>query len=312
MPIHPDLQSLLASIPAIDFETLPLDMARTAPDFPDAAQPELASIEDITVGTPGGERLVRIHRPLNDGAKPTVVFIHGGGWFNGDPISVTPVTARLAAYLDAVVVSISYRLAPENPFPAAYDDALFLTQWAAARIGELGGLTDAFVIAGESAGANLAAAVAHALKDERVITGQLLLNPATDLSADAKNAASYVANEDPALTTKNMNFFIRTYLGSDSSTDWRASPASAPDFTGLAPAVVGVSGYDPLCDDGRAYAKKLHDAGVPTRLVEFEDLIHAYAAQSFLIPAAHTALVQTLDEFRELMDWPELKVAETS
>lgn len=307
MPIHPQLQQLLAAVPQIDFETISIEDLRVAAaaQVPAGAPgPELASTEDHQVPTPNGALSVRIHRPLGEGPKPTVVFFHGGGWSVGSPAIISPLTERLSAYLGAVVVSASYRLAPENRFPAAYEDAVFLTRWAAENVGELGGQPEAFAVAGESAGGNLAAAVALTLRGENLLAGQLLFNPATDLSAAARDTDSWRADADPALPVANTEWSIRSYLGTEASTDWRASPASAEDVTGAAPLVVGVSGNDPLRDDGRAYADKFTTAGVPTRVICFEDLVHAYAAQSFLVPVANDALIQTCEEFRTLMNWP--------
>lgn len=290
----------------MDMETVPLDQLRAMAGLlpPDLNSPALASTENRVIATSSGDRAVSIYRPVGEGPRPTMVFIHGGGWIVGSPEAVAPVSSRLAAYLGAVVVSISYRLAPENRFPAAFEDAVLLTRWAAEHIAELGGRPNAFAVAGESAGGNLAAATALALRGEGLLAGQLLLNPATDLSSEGKATASFQADADPALTAANADFSMRSYLGAEASTDWRASPASANDFSGVAPAVIGVSGYDPLRDDGIAYATKLKAAGVPAEVICFDDLIHAYAAQSFLVPACNEALVKTCDQFRQLMGWP--------
>lgn len=307
MTIHPQLQPLLAGFPFVDFNTLTVGQLRemsAAPLPPGTPGPELASTDERDIDTPNGALTVRIHRPLGQGPVPTVVFIHGGGWVVGSPAAVGPVTERLSAYLGAVVVSISYRLAPEHPFPAGYEDALFLTRWAADHVGELGGRSEAFAIAGESAGGNYAAAVAIALRDEGILAGQLLFNPATDLGPTYRDAESYRKDLDPALRAVNVDYSVRSYLGAEFSTDWRASPIAADDVAGVAPAVIGTSGNDPLHDQGLAYADKLNAAGVPVRVADFDDLVHAYAAQSFLVPVCNDALVQTCDQFRTLMDWP--------
>ncbi|MBE7955403.1 alpha/beta hydrolase [Microbacterium sp. R1] len=307
MPIHPQLQALLANFPKVDYNDFTLEQIReiAAAPLPEGTPaPEIASSVDQDVETPNGVRRVRIQRPLGNGPKPTLVYIHGGGWVVGSPDAVDPETRRLAAYLDAVVVSISYRLAPEDQFPAGYEDALFLTQWAAEHVGELGGRGDQFAIAGESAGGNFAAAIAVALREDNILAGQLLLNPATDLGPTARDAASYLADLDPALTSVNTDYSIRQYLGAESSTDWRASPVYAEDFTGVAPAVIGISGNDPLHDQGQEYGDKLASAGVAVRVLDFDDLVHAYAAQSFLLPVCNDALVRTCEEFRTLLSWP--------
>lgn len=307
MPINPQLQTLLDSVPTVDLRTLTIAQIRgmNASSIPEGQPgPEAESTEDRRIDTPNGPLAARIHRPFGEGPFPTVVFIHGGGWVAGSPAVISPTTERMCRYLGAVVVSISYRLAPEHPFPAGFDDTLFLTQWAADHIDELGGRTDAFAISGESAGGNFAAAIAVAMRTDDILTGQLLFNPAVDLGPTRCDTDSYRADLDPALSAVNVDYSVRSYLGAEASTDWRASPIVAEDVAGLAPAVVGVSGYDPLRDQGLAYADKLKAAGVPVEVARFDDLVHAYAAQSPLIPVCNEALVQTCDQFRALMGWP--------
>jgi acetyl esterase len=307
VPINPQLQAFLANFPKVDYNDFTLEQIRelAAAPLPEGIPaPEIASSVDQDVETPGGVRRIRVQRPLGEGPKPTLVYIHGGGWVVGSPDAVDPETRRLAAYLDAVVVSISYRLAPEAQFPAGYEDALFLTRWASEHVDELGGRADQFAIAGESAGGNFAAAIAVALREENILAGQLLFNPATDLGPTFRDAASFRADLDPALTSVNTDYSVRQYLGTESSTDWRASPTYADKFTGVPPAVIGISGNDPLHDQGKEYGDRLTAAGVPTRVVDFEDLVHAYAAQSFLFPVCNDALVRTCDEFRALLGWP--------
>jgi acetyl esterase len=307
VPIHPELEPFFSTLPRVDYNDYTMEQIRAlaAAPLPEGSPaPAIASSEDREITTPYGTRTVRVQRPLGDGPFPTMVYIHGGGWVVGSPDAVDPETRRLTAYLGVVVVSISYRLAPEHPFPAGFEDALFLTQWAAEHVDELGGRADAFAIAGESAGGNIAAAVAIELRQQGILAGQLLFNPATDLGPTSREAASFIRDEDPALTSNNADFSMRKYLGTESSTDWRASPVYADDVTGLAPAVIGISGNDPLHDQGKAYGDKLTAAGVPTRVLDFDDLFHAYAAQSFLFNATDEALHRTCDEFRQLMGWP--------
>lgn len=309
MPIHSELQQLLTALPAIDLETITIEDLRAAANtpFPSVGSPEpkLAATEDRQVDTPHGSLTVRIHRPLSAGPTPTVMFFHGGGWTVGSPAAVSPLTERLSAYLGAVVVSGSYRLAPEHRFPAAYDDAYFLTRWAADHLDSLGGLPDAFVVAGESAGGNLAAAVALALREENILAGQLLLNPATNLSLDRRDTESYRADPDPGLTAINVEWSVQSYLGSDQSTDWRASPACAENLTGAPTALVSTAGNDPLRDDGLAYATKLAAAGVTAEAINFPDMIHGTASQAPVVTSANDALVQTCVKLRALMGWPE-------
>ena len=308
-PIHPDVRQLLGGLPAIDFATISVEDLRAAVSTPPPSigspEPRLAFTEDRRIDTPNGSLTVRIHRPLGAGPMPTVLFFHGGGWTVGSPAAASPLTERLSAYLGAVVVSGSYRLAPEHRFPAAFDDACYLTRWTASHIDSLGGRADAFAVAGESAGGNLAAAVALAVRDENILAGQLLLNPATDLSVDRRNTDSYRADNDLGLTAGNGDWSIRSYLGADATTDWRASPASAENVAGAPPALISTAGHDPLRDDGLAYAEKLTATGITAEAINFPDMVHGYPALAPLVAAANDSFIQTCSRFRALMGWPE-------
>jgi acetyl esterase len=271
-----------------------------------ASVPEVASVTETVVPGGAGPVAARIYRPRAEaGPLPTVVFFHGGGWVIGD-LDTHDLTCRtIAVRCDAVVVSVDYRLAPEHPFPAAVDDALAATRWAAAHLGDLGG-NDVLGVAGDSAGGNLSAVVAQVLRDEGVaLGGQLLIYPGTDLLADlpsrTENAQGYF------LDMPTMAWFAKHYLsGHDDSgrahdpTDPRLSPLRG-DVTGVAPAVVVVAQFDPLRDEGTAYAEALAAAGVPVLVEEFAGLIHGFVDMGRHSPAAQAAVERTCELFRAVL-----------
>jgi acetyl esterase/lipase len=202
----------------------------------------------------------------------TLVYFHGGGWVVGDLDSHEAHAVRLANESACVVVNVDYRLAPEHRFPAAYDDSLAATLWARDHIGRLGGQAQRLAVGGDSAGGNLAAAVALACRDRGIgLAAQLLIYPVTDLSR---------LNGLPE----------RAYLGDEhlarSSLDPRASPRHAASHAGLAPAILGVGGHDFLYADNLAYAAALRAAGVPLTYREFPTLNHGFFSFTAISPAS--------------------------
>lgn len=277
------------------FRTLTVDLRDPA------SLPDVASVEPVSIPGPGSDLPARIYRPRATGPLPTVVMFHGGGWVIGD-LDTHEVMARTIADLcEAVVVSVDYRLAPEHPFPAPLEDALAATRWAAAHLDDLGG--DArLAVAGDSAGANLSAVVAQTFRDEGLpLTGQLLIYPASDMPGDyasrTDNGAGYF------LDTATMAWFMRAYVGErtpEELADPRLSPLHG-DLTGLAPAVVVVAQFDPLRDEGAAYAEALRAAGVPTESRTFDGLIHGFVDMGRHSRAAQSAVEQTCGLFRGVL-----------
>lgn len=258
--------------------------------------------EDRTVEGPGGPIPVRVYRPptAHRTPHPVVLFIHGGGWSVGD-IESYDGTARLhAAGADAVVISIDYRLAPEDPYPAAVDDVWAVTQWVAAHADELQVDGSRLAVAGDSAGGNLAAVVAQLARDAGgpAIRFQLLWYPSTtfDLSLP-----SFTENADaPVLTTEAASGYSRWYVADMDLSEMPATlaPARATDLTGLPPAYIAVAGHDPLRDDGARYAELLSAAGVPVELHNARTLIHGYLGYAGVVPAATEATERGLDALR--------------
>ena len=260
----------------------------------------VGSVEDRALPGAGGDLAVRVYRPEPDSPVPTVVLFHGGGWVIGDLDTHDAMARSLCRDCRAVVVSVDYRLAPEAPFPAAVEDAVAATRWAAAHLDELGG-DDRLAVAGDSAGGNLAAVVAQSLRDEAgaALVAQLLVYPATDATGDypsrVENGTGYF------LERPTMDWFMRHYsAGGAVLTDPRVSPLRAADLSGLPPAVVVTAGFDPLRDEGEAYAAALRDAGVPVQVRRFDSMIHGFFDMGQISPAAQDAVAQTCAMFAQL------------
>jgi acetyl esterase len=217
---------------------------------------------------------IRIYRPEGpDAARPLVLYFHGGGFVFGDLRGGDWIAGTVAKQLDAVVVSVDYRLAPKHPFPAGVDDCFAALVWAADHAAELGADAARIGVMGESAGGNLAAVVALMARDASApkVRHQALLYPTTGL----QDSVSRRENADAViLTAADMQRFDELYAGDRS--DWRVAPILASTFTGLPPAVVVVASHDPLHDDGVRYAEALEGAGVPVRLVEYPAMPHGF------------------------------------
>jgi acetyl esterase len=222
---------------------------------------------DRTVPVRDGERIgVRVYRPSGEGPCPLVVNLHGGGWVIGSLAMAESLCSRLAAGLGAVVVSVDYRLAPEHRFPTAAHDSYDATVWARDHAAELAADGSRLAVVDDSAGGNLAAAVALLARDGGgpAIAAQALLYPPLDLTL---SSPSMVENADaPMLTRADMRAYRDHYLGPHGDPeDPLASPLFAEDLSGLPPALVQTAEFDPLRDDGARYADRLTAAGVPVR-----------------------------------------------
>ncbi|MFE2282978.1 alpha/beta hydrolase [Streptomyces sp. NPDC059443] len=308
MPLDPPIADLLKGVnatprgriadadPVVLREGERLSNAMVAPKTP----VEVGSVVDDTLPGPAGPVPVRVYRPADDRPAPTVVFFHGGGWMVGDLDTHDHVTRRLCHDLGAVVVAVHYRRLPENPFPAAFDDCLAAARWVADHIGDHGGRRDRLAVAGDSAGAALAASVALAFRDEgQQLAGQLLVYPATDRSG--REYPSYEENaEGYLLTREDLRDLTDLLLGGARAAgeDFRASPLRAASHAGVAPAVIGTAAYDPLRDEGLAYANALKDAGVDVFVRNYAGLVHGFLNMFAVSPAAETAVAEMIKEFK--------------
>jgi acetyl esterase len=218
---------------------------------------------DQSIPGPRGPLPVRIYHPRSRCApRPVLVYFHGGGFVVGSIASHDGVCRTLAREADAIVVSVEYALAPEARFPAGVDDAVAATRWVIAEAESFGGDPRSVAVGGDSAGGNLAAVVAQVTRaDARRPVFQLLVYPATDLTRSLPSHRLF--REGYMLTEKSIDWYLANYLNNDrEKTDPRASPLFAPDLRGLPRALVLTAGFDPLRDEGRAYADKMRAAGV--------------------------------------------------
>lgn len=280
MPLDPEIRQMLettgGSLP--DVRTQPLDAVRRVYDMSAGISTiELAGIRDMTIPGPGGDLPVRVYRPAGGGLKPALVYFHGGGWVIGSLASHDGACRRLAEVSGCVVVAVDYRLAPEHPFPAAFDDSYAATKWVAAEAASLAIDPTRVGVAGDSAGANLAAAVTLKARDAGgpALAVQVLIYPATRFDAETpsmiRNAEGY------GLTTAAMRWFSAQYIPDPALRQSPfASVMNAKSVAGLPRALVVTAEFDPLCDEGEAYAERLRDAGVPVRAIRYDGTIHGF------------------------------------
>jgi acetyl esterase len=259
-----------------------------------AAPPEVARVAELRVPGPAGDIPVRLYRPLgssDDDRLPVLVYFHGGGWTIGDLDTHDVPCRELANLARCAVASVGYRLAPEHKFPAAFDDAVAATRWLHAHAEALRLDAARLAVGGDSAGGNLAAAVAIAFRDTAGprIAMQALIYPAVDQAADTRSHAAFA--DGYLLTRDAIEWFKGNYLrGPEDEADWRASPLRAGDLAGLPPAYIITAGFDPLVDEGRAYAERLRAAGVKVTYECFAGMIHGFITMGGAIAAAHHAL----------------------
>jgi acetyl esterase len=232
------------------------------------------------------------------GPLPLLVWLHGGGWVVGDLDTADATCGRAAVEMNAIIVSLDYRLAPEHPWPAGLEDALAAFRDVLARAGELGADPARIGIGGGSAGGNLSAIACRRLRDEGGPQPhlQLLVYPSTDLRRNTDSFDEFA--EGFLLTRAGVDWCLEKVQPDVMSPD--ASPALAEDLSGLPPAVVVTAGFDPLRDEGEAYARALEAAGVPVVHVDAADQIHGFLSMDLLSPRADAAVDRLLQEARAL------------
>lgn len=260
----------------------------------DAEVGELAVKRDLSIPGPAGDIPARLYDTRADREPgPVMVFYHGGGFVIGDIESHEPYCAEAARQLDMPVISIDYRLAPENPFPAAPEDCEAATRWVADNIPCTG-----LILSGDSAGGNLTVVTAMALRDapaSKPVVAQYPIYPAV---AEHEPWPSYEAfKQGYLLTEDSMDFFMSSYAGDGS---WRVAPLHR-DLAGMPPAVVITAGLDPLRDQGRAYAARLIEAGVRTTYIEASGNIHGFICLRKGIPSSHQDITNGLNALKELL-----------
>lgn len=259
---------------------------------PDA--PDMALVEDMSIPGPASPLKIRSYRPIRSKTNdilPALVYYHGGGCVIGDLDTHDVLCRELSNLANIAVLSVDYRLAPENPFPAAADDCISATQWIHQHADQLNIDKNRIAVGGDSAGGNLAAVVCIALRDANDFQPvfQLLIYPMTDARAQTPSMTS---NGQGYLLTKDAvayyhNHYIPNHVD---RLDWKASPLLANDLSNLPPALIITAGYDPLRDEGLYYADKLSTAGVPTQYICFERQIHGFILMGRILDEANTAV----------------------
>jgi acetyl esterase len=312
MPLDPQVQGLLEAMAAQGmppFHQMTVAQAReVAYAFVDLQgdTEEVAEVREVSVFVDGGAVAVRVYRPDAPGPLPLVVYFHGGGWVIGDLDVADKPCRSLANAARAVVASVDYRRAPEHRFPTASEDSYAATTWLVEHAADFGADARDVTVCGDSAGGNLAAAVTLMARDRGgvPITRQVLLYPVTS-PAEGSPFGSYVENADGyLLTAGDMHWFWKQYLRSpEDGKHPYAAPLETADLTGLPPAFVTVCEFDPLRDEGIAYADRLEKAGVPVTLNRIDGAVHgifwlagAVALGRDLIGAAATAIRQRVPE----------------
>ncbi|NQT16750.1 MAG: alpha/beta hydrolase [Planctomycetes bacterium] len=308
MPIDPQVQALLDEIDALDappLHTLGPEKARIAAAADSGAverRPPLAAREDRTVPGPAGPIPVRIYVPRGEGPWGILVFYHGGGWVLGGIATHDVTCCQLADAAGCMVVSVDYRLAPEHKYPAAVDDAYAAVEWVFEHAESMGGDPRRVAVGGDSAGGNLAAAVCLMARDRNAFQPrfQLLIYPIVDYHL---NTPSYLENAEGCfLTRETMKWFWQCYLQRDE--DGRhpyASPLRAEDLGGLPEALVITAEYDPLRDEGEAYAARLRQAGVTVTQTRYDGMIHAFFRRTAQFDKARAAMQEVSEALRRAL-----------
>lgn len=291
MPLDPQAEQFLrqlAEAQAPPLHELPVEDARRMV-LPLAGEPErVGGVRCEVVRSSGVDIPLRVFSPLVDVVASTqrdagrvgrsiVLFFHGGGWVLGSVDTHDAVCRRLANETGCLVLSVDYRLAPEHRFPAALDDCFAAANWAHEHAERLGGDRERLFVSGDSAGGNLAAAVALRARDDGgpPLRGQILVYPITDCNFDRDSYREF--GDGYHLTRDTMRWFWEQYTSNDAEARhlW-ASPLRAGDLSRLPPALVVTAEYDPLRDEGRAYADALAAAGVPVERIDCRGMIHGF------------------------------------
>lgn len=307
MPLDADTKAFLdqaAASGAPPLEQLPVPEARNFIRmlFGDVAREQVKRVEDRTISANGANIPIRIYTPDGKAPLPILVYLHGGGWVIGDVESYDPACRTLANGAGCVVVSVDYRLAPEHKFPTGPEDCYAALKWVAENAASLGGDPSRIAVGGDSAGGNLSAVVAQMARDRGgpSLKYQLLIYPVTDHRLDTQ---SYRANAEGYLLTKNgMDWFWNHYLREpNDGTKPYASPLRAANLANLPPALVITAEFDPLHDEGAAYAEKLKAAGVKVKYSDYKGTIHGFFTLGHVLSQGQTVMHEVCDELRKAL-----------
>jgi cation diffusion facilitator CzcD-associated flavoprotein CzcO/acetyl esterase/lipase len=308
-PLKPDVAAMLRVMAELELppiESMPVSDARAFMEASAELAPPGPAVGEVVDGTlpgaDGNDLEYRLYRPAGDGPHAVVAYFHGGGWVLGSHTSDDALCRDLCSQSGAIIVSVNYRHAPEARFPAAADDAVAAVRWIGDHAEELGGHPGRLAVAGWSAGANVAAVACQQVRDGGgpEIVGQLLLTPATDGTTVRpsleENAEGYV------LTRSLMEWFWDHYCDPADRSDPKASPLLAADLAGLPPAMIVTCQFDPLRDEGDAYAEALASAGVPVRHLRVEGHTHTSLGAVGVLPTGAPIRAEMADALRSFFD----------
>ena len=306
--LHPQARAVLDAIAALGGsagEPASVDEMRrlqvVEAQFSGAPQ-AVGAVRDFQVDGPAGLIGVRLYTPDVAGPRPTVMFIHGGGWVLGSVELSDALCRALCRASGMLIASVEYRLAPEHPFPAGLDDAYSVLVWLHANPAELDAIPGLLAVCGDSAGGNLSAAVALKARDEGGprLALQCLIYPALDPTLAGESYERLAKGF--GLTREEMRRFWDLYLTrAEDAANPYASPLRAADVSGVTPAFIVTAEYDPLLDDGEQYAEMLRAAGVRTRTVSYPGMIHGFVSYLGWIDVAHSAIEECAAALKDAM-----------
>jgi acetyl esterase len=311
MPLDPAAAQIAAALhatfPAIDFDrngTVHREMLRAAAAeaIHESTEP-IGSVQDRDVDGPNGLIPVRVYRPVgapDDEPLPVAVFAHGGGWVVCDLDSHDSMCRAITNAAGCTVVAVDYRLAPEHPFPAGVEDVYAVLVWAGAHGEDIGGDPSRLAVIGDSAGGNLAAVVAQMARDRGgpALLAQVLIYPVIDFRFDTPSHLD--PGDATVLQSDEVRYFWYQYLPDHAVGEQPyASPIRAESLAGLPPTLVITAEYDPLRDEGEAYAARLEAEGVPTTATRYDGVMHSFVTFLDALPAARQAVAQVASTLRE-------------
>ncbi len=302
--LQPDVAAMLAELEELGLppmDSLPVEGARAFTVEMGAEAPPGPDVGEIVDGVfpgPAGDLQYRLYRPDSPGPHPIVVYFHGGGWVLGDHTFDAPFCQDICVRSDTIILSVNYRHAPEDRFPAAPVDGLAAAQWASENAESLGGISGQLAVAGWSAGANVAAVVCQSARDAGgpAISGQMLMTPATD--CDLTRQSYIECAEGYFLTTSLMEWFWDHYADPVDRSDPRASPLRADDLCNLPPAFIVVSEFDVLRDEGLAYADALKAAGTESQSLLAKGHVHTSLTAVDVIESSVAVRAEIANELR--------------
>jgi acetyl esterase len=308
MPLDPQVEKVLKQteelgLPAYQ-DLTPMEARKQMLSLAPPVDPLLSvkRVEDRNIPGPGGDIPIRLYYPSGDAPFPVMVYFHGGGWVIGDLDTHHAFCHALAKAGNCLVVSVDYRLAPEHRYPSAVEDAYAATRWVAENVEAIQADPDRFAVCGDSAGGHLAAVVSMMARDRKGprIDLQILIYPITDCSFDT---TSYIENKEGYNLTRDlMIWFWNHFLNDESEADDPyVSPLREQNLSGLPQALILTAEYDPLRDEGEAYAKKLQEAGVKVTLSHYPGMIHAFIRMTAQLDKAKEALDEVAGTLRRVL-----------